>query len=436
MKRGSVIAGLFLLLWLQANITFAAPARVASLDLTSAELSVAQAASLLAATEPDIILLQGVKDWAASQAIADALPMSFKVLVCSAFESPTPAVPSQVAVLSRHRGLYAWTQQEGTNGAASAYALAIVQLGELRFCVLSSYLRASHGAPVLASQIVAKVNTTLKWTKNRPDAWFLAASAASMENSAVFQSAMPVLNAAGFVQVETLGPNRVGLVRRPGGVVPVQVPESAGENLFVVNLTKRGPVAAAPNAPEPQPKPPLQTSASEAPMAPPLPPSGATEPASIPAPGQSEPRIPLLPPSSNLPTYIWPAGAGAAALLLASAVAISLLNRRKVNKRPLQPQLLTESTYVVVAPDSLTNTVAAPGTSVAVPAAYYLTSAQQRLARVQEKLETREQTYLLQIQQLTNELATAREENRELIRSKIAQVKAEMHSKLSQGPEN
>ena len=51
-----------------------------------------------------------------------------------------------------------------------------------------------------------------------------------------------------------------------------------------------------------------------------------------------------------------------------------------------------------------------------------------RLARIEAQIQQQNQAYIQRIEELNRELAAAREENRELIRERIAQVKAEMEA--------
>jgi len=53
---------------------------------------------------------------------------------------------------------------------------------------------------------------------------------------------------------------------------------------------------------------------------------------------------------------------------------------------------------------------------------------EERLARVERQLEQQNDGYLRRIEELTRELLAAKEENRELIRAQIRQVKAEMEA--------
>lgn len=56
------------------------------------------------------------------------------------------------------------------------------------------------------------------------------------------------------------------------------------------------------------------------------------------------------------------------------------------------------------------------------------TTLDNRLARIEAQIQDQNQAYIRRIEELNKELAAAREENRELIRERIAQVKAEMEA--------
>jgi len=61
-------------------------------------------------------------------------------------------------------------------------------------------------------------------------------------------------------------------------------------------------------------------------------------------------------------------------------------------------------------------------------AARMATTLDSRLARIEGQIQQQNQAYVRRIEELNKELAAAREENRELIRERIAQVKAEMEA--------
>ena len=53
---------------------------------------------------------------------------------------------------------------------------------------------------------------------------------------------------------------------------------------------------------------------------------------------------------------------------------------------------------------------------------------EERLTRIEQQIQRQNYAYQQRIEALTRELITTREENRELIRARIAQVKAEMEA--------
>ena len=59
-------------------------------------------------------------------------------------------------------------------------------------------------------------------------------------------------------------------------------------------------------------------------------------------------------------------------------------------------------------------------------AAHKVMAVEERLARIEQQIQRQNDTYQARIEALTRELLTAKEENREIIRARIAQVKAEM----------
>ena len=53
---------------------------------------------------------------------------------------------------------------------------------------------------------------------------------------------------------------------------------------------------------------------------------------------------------------------------------------------------------------------------------------EERLARIERQIQRQNEAYQARIDELTRELIVAKEENRELIRARITQVKAEMEA--------
>ena len=72
-------------------------------------------------------------------------------------------------------------------------------------------------------------------------------------------------------------------------------------------------------------------------------------------------------------------------------------------------------------------------------AAHKVMAVEERLSRIEQQIQRQNDTYKARIEALTRELLTAKEENRELIRASIAQVKAEMETaraRLMAQPDN
>ena len=61
-------------------------------------------------------------------------------------------------------------------------------------------------------------------------------------------------------------------------------------------------------------------------------------------------------------------------------------------------------------------------------AAHKVMGVEERLSRIEQQVQRQNETYQARIEALSRELLTAKEENRELIRARIAQVKAEMEA--------
>jgi hypothetical protein len=61
-------------------------------------------------------------------------------------------------------------------------------------------------------------------------------------------------------------------------------------------------------------------------------------------------------------------------------------------------------------------------------AAQKVLAVEERLSRIEQQIQRQNDTYQARIEALTRELLTTKEENRELIRARIAQVKSEMEA--------
>src|SRR5438105_4178972 len=158
-------------------------------------LSLELTAGALKKADPDIILLQQVRDWGMCLQLADALkPAVYHVLVCSAFRDSRTGSNSQqqAAILSKQRGYFAWSEpwqlQEDT-GAAGGFVFSAIQTARHRigvFSVTFDDLRAnSDKKQDLAKgkaqtdcrqQWIQEVQSFRNWTTNRIEGAIVAAA--------------------------------------------------------------------------------------------------------------------------------------------------------------------------------------------------------------------------------------------------------------------
>src|SRR6266550_2901720 len=90
--------------------SFQSPATTADTASVTNDSQIELAAKALSPLDPDIILLQGVRDWRMCQQLAQALGV-YKVLGCSSFTtaSGTETFVRQVAILSKHKSYFFWS---------------------------------------------------------------------------------------------------------------------------------------------------------------------------------------------------------------------------------------------------------------------------------------------------------------------------------------
>lgn len=202
--------------------------------------AVEAAATVLKRLAPDVVLLQGVRNWTMCDQLAQALqPTGFKVAVCSDF--PPSGLPAQaqgqVAILCRSRAFFTWSEpwrDAGGKSEGGGFAFAAIQAGAQRVGLFSSQfgpLAASEGA---ARQLLNQVATLSHWEVNRVQNFILAAS---FESSAVgaTPSHSPVLHVwedAGFLDalLPRAAIERLTLVPRagrPGGVADYLLVQAA-----------------------------------------------------------------------------------------------------------------------------------------------------------------------------------------------------------------
>jgi endonuclease/exonuclease/phosphatase family metal-dependent hydrolase len=107
---------------------------VATETVSSAEDSrLAEIATVLSSLNPDVILLQEIRDRQACERLAVLLkPARYRVAVCSAFTNESGALLPQVAILSRKPIIAAWTDPwkgEGAVAPPGGFAFALIHHG-------------------------------------------------------------------------------------------------------------------------------------------------------------------------------------------------------------------------------------------------------------------------------------------------------------------
>ncbi len=152
------------------------------------------AAATLQKLDSDFILLQQVGDWQMCEQLVQALkPADYNVLVCSSFRDPRKegASPEQVAILSKRRAYFSWSQPWHDQGDATipgGFAFAAIQIGKQRVGFFSVQLddglaRAVAGPQRSAStearvafirQWAEQLESFRNWTSNRIEAVVVA----------------------------------------------------------------------------------------------------------------------------------------------------------------------------------------------------------------------------------------------------------------------
>jgi hypothetical protein len=463
-----------------------------------------KAGAALKKLNPDVILLDGVRGWQMCAALAQALkPAEYTVLSCSAFREAASgtAVPQQVAILSKHKGYFSWSEAwkvEGAPAPAGGFAFAAVQFGKQRVGFFSTRMEgqsallndSSVTRAALSRQWAQTVASFRSWVNNRLGAIVVAggevAPGSREANSILRFLSEPLAEPVAMPEPSSPAESSGRFTAVPLAADPERVPA----------VLLSGPPAACEldlDAPKPKAAIPVQPKVlSEVPT--------PRAPAPIPTPQPAPTLKPQPPTFDTRPLYPW---AGAAALLglgwywasrrraLARAMralpAVGALPRNGVSSYTLvvTPQSLTHSASAPVAPSQIPQRVPqlegyiSPASQVEAwppgpvlfesqrqreaalnraglllhlrqwlkqklvqrliadragllktqkAATEKLLSFEERLARMERQLQQQNRAYEARIEQLNEDLLAAKEENRELIRARIAQVKAEMES--------
>ncbi len=528
---------------------FAAPLRVTTWNLgelpvsatntpaqKSAETRIQDAAVALDRLDPDVIILNQVRDWSMCQQVVQALrPADYSVQVCSSFRDAHTGAAGrqQIAILSKHKAYFSWSEPWRAEGQplAGGFAFAAVRVGKQRVGLFAVQLgdgttAATNGQePAVAKARAAclqqwqrQVGSFKQWVTNRIEAVVIAGGfnelptggaapphsseeinfletvlTAPLENPTTLPKPDAASGGTNYVFAQ-LNPDADSLT----GVVLDRCPATCDLDLTPGNQTIV-PVARNKAAP---PKAELVQA-----------PAGDTKPRSdeVTTPAPAVAQSVLATPSSSpgvrtgqaVPAWktYWPIGLAAGILVFVVAWA---LGRRKQTAPPRAQTLIalgtdgggrgSTSDAVVITSQSITGSATDPvrgspiihiessgsgqseteqwrrralaaeeraeRTAAAVrqglmpqmrrwlkqklvrklisdrtelletqhAAALKAMAVDERLSRIELQIQQQNAAYERRIEELMRELAAAKEENRELIRAKIAQVKSEMEA--------
>ena len=478
-----------------------------------------EAAAALKQLNPDVILLQQVRDWKECDQLAQALkPAQYAVQVCSSFrDAGTGALSEQqVAILSKAKAYFSWSEgwrSQGDRALRGGFAFAALQIGQKRYGFFSTQAGAgpadgrnieqqaasTNAQAGSVTQLLAQVGSVSNWVANRVEAFVVGATFDTHAAGwpAVRDNALRLLDVAEFgdafrevpaAQTITV-PGRSGqpsaaadyILTRPAGC-------AANPSTLAIAMAGHYPVTCEVELD------PVRVAVARAVRAESIHVRQAI------ALQPAQPAVAVPQPSTLNYQLLWLAAVLGGFMALALSVLIRA--RRRQLPAPPAPALLTAggeaptSYTVVVGTRSATETGLAPASSPRVPqpfirveapgttqtqaealrqqvltaeqraeranavirkgliphlsqwlkqklvrkliadraqlletqqaAAHKVMAVEERLARIEQQIQRQSDTYQARIEALTRELLTAKEENRELIRVRIAQVKVEM----------
>ncbi len=458
---------IFLALLLLAAPIHAAPFRVTTWDLQpgaaagangwsnkSQDSLVHEAAESLKKLHPDVIILQQVAGWDTCHQLAqDLQPETYQVAACSSFRDPRTKLPGrQVAILSKARAYLSWT--EPWLNAPGGFAFAAIRLGDKNIGIFS--VQCSDAREESARQLVKQIASLQNWRTNRLQGFIVAGDFNTTPDDLRLgrEKTLSVLEQAGFENAlaglpleKRVTPDYI-FTRDAGRVAPAMIIQTALSEHYAVTCQMD---LAAPKA---TPAPPPAVAQAESPPAknllwlagilagcillfvlarivarrPALRPASTTSTATAPA-GQ----IIVVPPSEN-PTCVnivtedspqtqsqtsrLPLDAGRVAARMPGAVRAGIIaNLSRWLKHEVVQRLMSDRAQLLATQQA---------------AARKMQSVDERLSKIERQIKLRNQEYEQRIDDLLKALVTAREENRELIRAKIALLKAELEKSRRQ----
>jgi len=173
------------------------------------------AAAVLRKLNPDVILLQQVRDWRMCEQLVQALkPADYSICVCSLFrEARTGSLSNQqVAILSRARAYFSWSEAWRPQGEAAlpgGLAFAALKIREHRV----GFYSVKAGTASIA-QLLEQVGSVRNWVTNQVQVSVIAGTF----DTGAHDTPVRLLEQAGFDDafLETLGAERVTVAGNSG----------------------------------------------------------------------------------------------------------------------------------------------------------------------------------------------------------------------------
>ena len=184
------------------------------------QIAIQPAAAALKNLNPDVILLQHVRDWKTCDQLAQALkPADYKVLICSSFgNEPTGGSRrQQVAILSRAKAYFAWSEpwrKDGETALPGGLAFAALQIGKQRVGLFSIAAETGSAKTLDARQnkahlnaqtaslrqLLDQVHSVKQWVNNQVQSFVITGTLApgTPESLAAQDPPLRLLEEAGF----------------------------------------------------------------------------------------------------------------------------------------------------------------------------------------------------------------------------------------------
>jgi len=410
-----------------------------------------QAAEALRKLRPDVILLQQVAGWETCLQIAQALkPETYHIAICSSFRDPLNKISGgQVAILSKAKSYLAWSEPwrigGPSQGEQGGFAFAAIQLGGKNIGFFS--IQLSDGGIGLrkardesASQLLKQIDALHNWSVNRLQAIIVAGHFGETPGDLRLEQIGFDNAFAGAATLDSILTRDAGRVDSPRMTQIALCEHEAVTCEMDLTAPKalpaRPPPAALANATRPQnnlqslswlagglviglaflvlarklARRPELTATTLVSIAPP-----PADQIIVARPPQSRPYVHIeTEGSTQTQSQSWrpPPEAGCVSAPMPAAVRAGVIaNLSRWLKQKMVQRLVSDRAQLLATQQA---------------AARKLQTVDQRLAKVERQIRQINQQYEQRIDALLNELDTAKEENRELIRDKIALVKAEM----------